>query len=414
MHRDPAQEDWVIRARAVRCEEIIGRWPHQLKRKGRELVGPCPACGGDDRFSIDLRKNLWHCRKAGKGGDAIALVEYVDGVEFRAACEILTGEPRPGAGHQVSGVSEEQRRARWQAAEEQRARDDKAANDFRTREIARAHEIWDKGRRIAGTMAERYLLKRGLTAPAGAKLRAWDRLVYWHQIAGEWRQIHEGPAMLAAIVGPDGRFQGVHCTWIDLSTRSGKAEIADPATGELLAAKKVRGSARGGHIPLSGPSDGRRLVMGEGIETTLSAFMAEEANPDCLYWAGVSLGNLGGRAADRLRHPTERRIDAKGRDNPVVVPGCVPALPEHAGVLLPPESVRTVILLGDGDSDRFITEQVLKRAARRFQFADAEMTMPLPRDVRAAWADAGGDFNSMLLQPASEPGEKIDVKEEAA
>jgi phage/plasmid primase-like uncharacterized protein len=130
------QEDWVNRARAGVCAEVVRRWPHGLKRKGHELVGPCPACGGDDRFSIDLRKNLWHCRKAGKGGDAIALVEYIDGVDFLSACEIVTGEQAPGARCQVSSLSEAERRARLRASEEAQAKALAESNDWRQREIA--------------------------------------------------------------------------------------------------------------------------------------------------------------------------------------------------------------------------------------------------------------------------------------
>jgi hypothetical protein len=147
--------------------------------------------------------------------------------------------------------------------------------------------------------------------------------------------------------------------------------------------------------------------MGEGIETTLSAWQANESldtrhlTPDTCYWSALSLGNLGGRAVDRLRHPSATRKDSRGRVTAVTVPGIVPAYEPGDRVLLPPAGVMSVILLGDGDSDRFSTECVLRRAARRFQFADAAMTVPAPREVRAAWADDGGDFNSMLMERAA-------------
>ena len=35
-----------------------------LKRVGSELKGPCPSCGGDDRFHVKLGEPyLWGCRK---------------------------------------------------------------------------------------------------------------------------------------------------------------------------------------------------------------------------------------------------------------------------------------------------------------------------------------------------------------
>ena len=62
-----------------------------LKRAGAgEHVGPCPVCGGTDRFSVNVKKQLWNCRGCGKGGDAIALVRHVDGVTFAQAVERLT------------------------------------------------------------------------------------------------------------------------------------------------------------------------------------------------------------------------------------------------------------------------------------------------------------------------------------
>ena len=36
-----------------------------LKRQGRELVGPCPACGGTDRFSVTVKgaRTVFNCRQ---------------------------------------------------------------------------------------------------------------------------------------------------------------------------------------------------------------------------------------------------------------------------------------------------------------------------------------------------------------
>jgi hypothetical protein len=51
-----AFDDWVTRARAVPIER-------ELERRGIHLSGkidrcsPCPRCGGDDRFSINVKKN---------------------------------------------------------------------------------------------------------------------------------------------------------------------------------------------------------------------------------------------------------------------------------------------------------------------------------------------------------------------
>lgn len=387
----PEMDDWVASARQVACSDEIARRSVKLKRSGSELVGPCPACGGDDRFSINLRKNVFHCRKSGAGGDAIALVMYLDGADFLGACETLTGEPPPKgeAGRRADPALQEQRRREADAHAAQRARDE---NVYRDREIRRAQDIWRDAGKLSGSIAEIYLKFRGLVVPPGAKLRCVSRLAYWHRFDdGTWHEIHHGPALVGAIQGPDGRFCGVHCTYIDprLATATGKAEIAHPETGELLPAKKVRGSAKGGHIHLGGSLDARMLIAGEGIETTLTpatVFGADEAGR--LYWATVSLGNMGGKAKGRVPHPTETRVDKRGAKRRVMVPDDVPLEEPGEPVLMPPDTVREIILLGDGDSDRFTTELVLKRAARRWAAPG--------RRIRAAWAEDGGDFNSML------------------
>jgi DNA primase len=88
---------WVEKARAVKIEDEIARRGIKLRRQGVEHVGPCPVCGGDDRFAINPSKQVWNCRGCSKGGDNIALVQFLDGSDFKAACATLAGEPPPKA-----------------------------------------------------------------------------------------------------------------------------------------------------------------------------------------------------------------------------------------------------------------------------------------------------------------------------
>jgi hypothetical protein len=84
--------DWIERARAVRIEDEIARRGIRLRGK-IERVGPCAVCGGNDRFSINTRKQVWNCRGCGAGGDIIAMVQHLDGCEFERAVTTLAGEP---------------------------------------------------------------------------------------------------------------------------------------------------------------------------------------------------------------------------------------------------------------------------------------------------------------------------------
>lgn len=86
---------WLERAKAIKLETIIRA--RNIKLAGREkLAGPCPACGGDDRFAVHLGKQVYHCRGCGaSGGGAISFVRWLDGSDFLHAVETITGEPPP-------------------------------------------------------------------------------------------------------------------------------------------------------------------------------------------------------------------------------------------------------------------------------------------------------------------------------
>lgn len=51
-------EALIDRARNVRIEDEIERRGIKLKGNDAERVGPCPKCGGDDRFSINTKKGF--------------------------------------------------------------------------------------------------------------------------------------------------------------------------------------------------------------------------------------------------------------------------------------------------------------------------------------------------------------------
>jgi DNA primase len=84
---------WIERARSMRIEDVLAARGFKL-RGTNERAGPCPRCGGDDRFSIRISDQIFNCRKCGaKGKGAIDLIMFLDNCDFKNACETLTREP---------------------------------------------------------------------------------------------------------------------------------------------------------------------------------------------------------------------------------------------------------------------------------------------------------------------------------
>ena len=125
--RTPIQS--VIEARGIK---LVGR---------ADRCGPCPICGGRDRFSINVRKQVFLCRGCGAGGDVIALTMFLDGCDFREAIEALTGkrtsEKRPCAPSKPPP-------AKIIATDDAERRD-------------KARWLWRQRQPIVGSIAETYL-----------------------------------------------------------------------------------------------------------------------------------------------------------------------------------------------------------------------------------------------------------------
>ncbi|MDE3073877.1 MAG: toprim domain-containing protein [Chloroflexota bacterium] len=120
------------------------------RRRGGELHGPCPFCGGDDRFWVlpQAEPAHWACRQcAPKGGDAVDFVRTRDNCSFPEAIRTLQSlagdEPLPRAG---GPEAEGPPTAAWQAHAE-------AFTEWC------AQQLWGE----AGAAVRGYLAGRGLT-----------------------------------------------------------------------------------------------------------------------------------------------------------------------------------------------------------------------------------------------------------
>ena len=87
-YRDPQAEDRIASARAADIYTEATRRGATLVRVGHEWIGPCPLCGGRDRFSINVRKQVFNCRVCQVGGDVIQLVQHLDACDFAKAVDL--------------------------------------------------------------------------------------------------------------------------------------------------------------------------------------------------------------------------------------------------------------------------------------------------------------------------------------
>ena len=80
---------------SINLSELAGRYTTLRRASGNgECAGPCPKCGGDDRFHCNA--DWFFCRQCHEErGDAIAFVQWMKGCSFPDACAALSGGVLP-------------------------------------------------------------------------------------------------------------------------------------------------------------------------------------------------------------------------------------------------------------------------------------------------------------------------------
>lgn len=363
-------------SKAIAMTEVIDRLGITgLKRTGQEMVGPCPVCGGRDRFAVNVQSQMSICRRCGlAAGDQVGLVMGVLGLPFKAALAWLMGDA-------VAAVDPAEIARRRAKAREAEMKLEIERIRWRNVAISRGAEIWKAAGPADAPGLLQYLgargLPRSLIADLAPVLRYHPALPYIRRIGKEAVTLHTGPAMVARIMGSSIDFLGAHCTWIDARFAGRKAKIEariEDNKGEPWPAKLIHGSTKGGVITLT-----RRrspvLIIGEGIETTLTA-MAADAVPGADYWAGISLGNMAGRM---------RRDAAKPR-----TPTGWPDMTD-VEAFVPPDWVERLIFIQDGDSDPDATRGKLLCGLRRAMYARPGLR------AQIVHAGEGVDLNDVLV-----------------
>ena len=299
----------------------IGRWPDILSALGVERRfltaknGPCPMCGGKDRWRFDDKdqRGTFFCNSCGSG-DGFRLIELIHRCTFQEAGRMVES---------VIGA------ARIQPPRE-RIHEDEAR--------AKANDIWRETVPM-GEPLRRYLNSR----------RIGDRL--WADIrfhAGlPWGASDERyPSMVAMARDAHGKPATLHRTY--LADNGRKADVIAPRL--LAGGLKLPESSAIRLCAIDGP----KLGIGEGIETCMAASLMFEIP----VWSAISEGahgDMGATAGDRAcrysgrqrcqfrraeggifaREEVGREEDRRHRRHPPPsrrgLGGCVDAGGEHAG-----------------------------------------------------------------------------------
>jgi phage/plasmid primase-like uncharacterized protein len=255
----------VDQARLVPIEAEIERRGIVLKGKTADRCGPCPVCGGTDRFSINTRKQVFRCRGCRVGGDVIAMTQHIDASSFAEAIELLTGD--------------EMRRTVVQAP----ARADQTKRTDKDR-IASALQWWEDAGPITGTIGIAYLEReRGITElPPDVHdvMRFHPYCIYGQDDAGQWLYVSAIVCLLRDVI--TNKPTGVH-------------RIALHPDGKLIGRMGL-GIKQGSAVKLWGDAEVTTgLCIGEGIETTLAATSVQHRNTLLRpAWSLVDASNIDG------------------------------------------------------------------------------------------------------------------------
>ena len=161
-----------------------------------------------------------------------------------------------------------------------------------------AQRLFATGRPVPGTLAERYLRSRRITAPLDCEALRFHPDV-WCRERGPKAAL---PALLTAITDLSGRVTAVQRTWLD-PVRADKAQLEEP--------RRSIGDQLGHGVRLGRPID--VMLAGEGVETVLSI---RSALPRMPMVAGLSANHLGAlllpKRLKRLYIARDRDRDGEG------------------------------------------------------------------------------------------------------
>ena len=295
----------------VNLSTIAGRYTTLRRASGNgEMAGPCPKCGGDDRFHCNA--DWFFCRQCHEErGDAIAFVQWVKGCSFPDACAALSGGVLPT----VTGGPVTPTRATVTR---------ETLSDTKAQGIAASASRALLGS-PEGQPGRDYLLGRGLFPETWETFGLGYALV---GLPGTWnaesktRTAEKQPAICIPWTMGNGRIPAIRYRFLSAHTYTdvdGK-ERTEKLTAQF--ASDFIGKLFGG-CALSGPGNVQALVLCEGELNALSVWQATAGAVDVL-----SLGS----ESTHLTEAAVRAILRYGRvllwtDRETVVKAAMAALP---------------------------------------------------------------------------------------
>lgn len=136
------------------CRDVVSRYSILRKQSTLESAGPCPFCGGTDRFRVFA--DHWFCRPGpahcARKGDVIDLIVMIEKVDFKTACTMLDGGTlaTTAAPRAPAPAKEGYKAAEWNEA-------------YQTGVIADAQKALHEGKGQFAKQCRAYLADRGIT-----------------------------------------------------------------------------------------------------------------------------------------------------------------------------------------------------------------------------------------------------------